>query len=221
MIRKFYIAMILALMLSFSFEARADKDFIQKIQTAVEKGQEKAKSFQEQVQKIKDQAKGAAEGVAGAAAEVQSGIADVTSGDFDKMKSLGKRVEGLPEGKDVAPDEMSEAVADKYVPKAGQDNEDENFKQQQEQMQEIMRNAVSKLYAIGFTTRTNMLEEKPQDVDMEDTSKMLQNTRDKAIELIQRLAQIYILEAAVEEYQYTQSLRTVKNDVSEDSEEGE
>ena len=82
-----------------------------------------------------------------------------------------------------------------------------------------MRNAVSKLYAIGFTTRTNMLEEKPQDVDMEDTSKMLQNTRDKAIEMIQRLSQIYLLEAAVEEYQYTQSLRTVKNDVSEDSEE--
>lgn len=221
MIRKFYIAVILALMLSFSFEARADKDFIQKIQTAVEKGQEKAKAYQEGVQSIKDDFKSAAEGVAGAAAEVQSGISDISSVNLDEIKSLGKRIDGLPEGKDVAPDEMSEAVADKYVPKAGQDNEDENFKQQQEQMQEIMRNAVSKLYAIGFTTRTNMLEEKPQDVDMEDTSKMLQNTRDKAIEMIQRLSQIYLLEAAVEEYQYTQSLRTVKNDVSEDSEEEE
>ena len=42
MIRKFYIAVILALMLSFSFEARADKDFIQKIQTAVEKAPPRA-----------------------------------------------------------------------------------------------------------------------------------------------------------------------------------
>ena len=46
------------------------------------------------------------------------------------------------------------------------------------------------------------------------------STNDKAVEVIDRLAQIYMLESAMEEYQYTQALKTLQQNVSE-QEDGE
>lgn len=217
---KIFLSVVFAVMVSLPLTARADKDFIQKLQNMAKTVQEKGKTFQEQVQEYKDEFKSASEGVAGAAAEVQSGVQAAQNGDVDGLKQFGKRVEGLPDGENVDKDEMSEAIQDKYVPKVGEGNDDENNEKAQAFIQEVMRNAVSKLYALGFTTRTLMQKEEPRDVDMTDTRQMMQETNFKAVEMIERLTQIFILESALEEYQYTQALKTMEIDTSE-QEDGE
>ena len=106
-----------------------------------------------------------------------------------------------------------------YIPKVGEGNDIEVDKAAKEFIQEVLRNAVAKLYALGFTNRTALQKEKPRDVDMSDSRQMLQEANNKAIEVIDRLAQIYILEAAMEEYQYTQSLKNLQNNTSNQEEE--
>lgn len=218
---KIFLSVVFALMVSLPFAAQADKDFIQKLQNIAKTVQEKGKSYQEQIQEYKDKFKSASEGVAGAAAEVQSGVQAAQNGDVDSLKQFGKRVEGLPSEANADKDEMAEAIQEKYVPKVGEGNDEENNEKAEAFIQEVMRNAVSKLYALGFTTRTLMQKEEPRDVDMSDNRQMMQETNYKAIEMIERLTQIFILESALEEYQYTQSIKTMTIDVSAQEDEEE
>ena len=210
---------VFVLALSISNPARADMDFIQKLQNIYKTVEENAKTFQEKVQKIKDMAKSASEGVSGVAEDIKSGVEAARNMDPEGLKEFGKRVEGLPTQANASKDEMAKAVEDVYIPKVGEGNDSEVHDEAQKFMQEVLRNAVSRLYALGFTTRTQMQKEEVRDVDMKDTRKMMQETNNKAIEVIERMAQIYMLESAMEEYKYTLSLRSMKIDASEDGEE--
>ena len=216
---KIWILAILAFIVFLPNSARADKEFIQKLQNILATAEEKAKLAQEKIQEVKDQAKSLSEGAQGMAADITSGVDAARNMDVDGLKDFGKRIESLPTGKDVEKDEMAEAIEENYVPKVGAGNDLEADRVAKEKIQEILRHAVAKLYALGFTNRTALQKEKPRDVDMSDSRQMLQETNNKAIEVIDRLAQIYILEAAMEEYQYTQSLKNLQNNVSEQEEE--
>lgn len=214
--RKIYIFAIFAVLLAFPFSAKADKEIIQKLQNIVTTVQEKGKYAQEQIQKIKDAFKSASEGDFGPLKAIKSSLDEIK--DVDAFNQFGNRVEGLPDGDDVKKDDMANAIEEKYVPKVGGGDSLEADRAAKEFIQEVLRNAVSKLYALGFTTRTVMQKEKPRDVDMTDSRQMMQETNDKAVEIIDRLAQIYMLESAMEEYQYTQALKTLQQNVSEDEE---
>jgi len=211
---KIWILAVLAIMVSLPFSAKADKEFLQKAQNILNTAQEKAKAAQEKIQELKDKLKSAAEGVSGVASDIKSATSAVRSGDIDSLKQFGNRIEALPSSKDAEKDEMAAAIEENYIPKTGQGNEDEKDREAKEFIQEVLRNATAKLYALGFTTRTNMQKEKPRDVDMSDSRQMLQETNNKSIEMIERLAQIYMLESAIEEYQYTQALRSIQIDAS-------
>lgn len=211
---KICILAVIAFIICLPNSARADKEFIQKLQNIATTVQEKAKLAQEKIQEVKDKFKSLSEGAQGMAADIKSGIDSARNMDLDSLKDFGKRIEGLPIGKDVEKDEMAGAIEENYVPKVGGGNDLEADRAAKEKMQEVLRNAVAKLYALGFTNRTSLQKEKPRDVDMTDSRQMLQETNNKAIEVIDRLTQIYILEAAMEEYQYTQSLKNLQNNVA-------
>jgi len=216
---KICILAVFAFIVCLPNSARADKEFIQKLQNILATVEEKAKLAQEKIQEIKDKAKSLAEGAQGMAADIKSGIDAARNMDLDTLKDMATRVEGLPIGKDVEKDEMAGAIEENYVPKVGAGNDLEADKAAKEFIQEVLRNAVAKLYALGFTNRTALQKEKPRDVDMTDSRQIFQETNSKINEVIDRLSQIYMLEAAMEEYQYTQSLKNLQNNVSE--QEGE
>lgn len=226
--RKFLRIFVVLLMISLPCTARADKEFIQKIQETLRKVQEKARTYQEKVQEIKDEVKNQAEQAKGFASQAQqlandtvAGVKDLQNGDVEGLKKAHKTLEGMPDPnpKKTNPAKGVETIEQQLVTKPGEGDDDKKFDEAQEKMQEVLRQSVAELYAAGFTTRTNMQKEKPRDVDMNDTGQMLQETNVKAIEIVNRLAQIYVLESLLENYQFTQSLRTVTAAMDEEAEE--
>ena len=105
---------IVMIAISIPLSAKADKDFLQKIQNMVQTVQEKGMLFQEKIQEIKDMKKSLAEAaqsvkdsaigavadIKGAAGDmvgsVTSGVDVINVGDAEKIKTLaGTRIEGL------------------------------------------------------------------------------------------------------------------------------
>ena len=105
---------IVIITMCIPLSAKADKDFLQKIQNMVQTVQEKGMLFQEKVQEIKDMKKSLAEAaqsvkdsatgavadIKGAAGDmvgsVTSGVDVINVGDAEKIKTLaGTRIEGL------------------------------------------------------------------------------------------------------------------------------
>lgn len=226
--RKIWKILLVLMIISLPLTAQADKEFIQKIQDIIKNVQEKALAYQEQAQKLKDEMKNAAEQAKSYAndakklgSDIKSGIENVQNMDINAIKNTHLTVAAIPnpDPKKTDPDEAAGAVEEKIVPKTGEGDDDKNFEESQEKMQQILRQAVVELYAAGFTTRANMPKEKPRDVNMNDTNQMLLETNAKAVEVINRLAQIFTLESMLESYQYTQGLKTLTVDASSQTDE--
>lgn len=120
---------------------------------------------------------------------------------------------------DMSNDEMAAAVRDNYILPVGEGNDNENHQKAQAVMQDLLRDSVSKIYAVAFTTRTQLAKEKPRDIDMNNTGQMMDETNAKAIDMVNRLAKIYLLESLLQSHQYTQSLKTLTVDKSNESTE--
>lgn len=206
MIKK--LSIFLVLMMCFQpCVARADIDALQKIQNVLEDIQNKVHSAQEKIQEIKDKAKSLAEGAQGMVSDVQKSINEAVNGVKPDMKMFSKRNANLPTG-DVDNDEMNEAIDQEYLPDNADGNAKEVFEEQQEKNQEVMRDVVSKIYALAFTARVQLQHEDVKDDDMSDSREMKQKANDKAIEMVERLSKILILESAIQEYLQTQSIAT-------------
>lgn len=120
---------------------------------------------------------------------------------------------------EMSNDDMAAAVRDNYILPVGEGNDNENHQKAQALMQDVLRDSVAKIYAIAFTTRTQLAKEKPRDIDMNNTGQMMDETNAKAIDMVNRLAKIYLLESLLQSHQYTQSLKTLTTDKSHESAE--
>ena len=120
---------------------------------------------------------------------------------------------------EMSNDDMAAAVRDNYILPVGEGNDSENHQKSQALMQDVLRDSVAKIYAIAFTTRTQLAKEKPRDIDMNNTGQMMDETNAKAIDMVNRLAKIYLLESLLQSHQYTQSLKTLTTDKSHESAE--
>lgn len=120
---------------------------------------------------------------------------------------------------EMSNDDMAAAVRDNYILPVGEGNDNENHQKSQALMQDVLRDSVAKIYAIAFTTRTQLAKEKPRDIDMNNTGQMMDETNAKAIDMVNRLAKIYLLESLLQSHQYTQSLKTLTTDKSHESAE--
>ncbi len=120
---------------------------------------------------------------------------------------------------EMSNDDMAAAVRDNYILPVGEGNDSENHQKAQALMQDVLRDSVAKIYAVAFTTRTQLAKEKPRDVDMNNTGQMIDEANAKAIDMINRLAKIYLLESLVQTHQYTQALKTLTVDKTEESTE--
>lgn len=120
---------------------------------------------------------------------------------------------------EMSNDEMAAAVQKNYVLEVGEGGDSENHQKAQAFMQDVLRDSISKIYAFAFTTRTQLAKEKPRDVDMNNTGQMMDETNAKAIDMVNRLAKIYLLESLLQSHQYTQSLKTLTVDKSNESAE--
>lgn len=120
---------------------------------------------------------------------------------------------------EMSNDDMAAAVRDNYILPVGEGNDSENHQKAQALMQDVLRDSVAKIYAIAFTTRTQLAKEKPRDIDMNNTGQMMDETNAKAIDMVNRLAKIYLLESLLQSHQYTQSLKTLTTDKSHESAE--
>ena len=120
---------------------------------------------------------------------------------------------------EMSNDDMAAAVRDNYILPVGEGNDSDNHQKAQALMQDVLRDSVAKIYAIAFTTRTQLAKEKPRDIDMNNTGQMMDETNAKAIDMVNRLAKIYLLESLLQSHQYTQSLKTLTTDKSHESAE--
>ncbi len=120
---------------------------------------------------------------------------------------------------EMSNDDMAAAVRDNYILPVGEGNDSENHQKSQALMQDVLRDSVAKIYAIAFTTRTQLAKEKPRDIDMNNTGQIMDETNAKAIDMVNRLAKIYLLESLLQSHQYTQSLKTLTTDKSHESAE--
>ena len=120
---------------------------------------------------------------------------------------------------EMSNDDMVAAVRDNYILEVGEGNDSENHQRAQNFMQEVLRDSVSKIYAFAFTTRTQLAKEKPRDVDMSNTGQMIDEANAKAIDMINRLAKIYVLESLWQTHQYTQALKTLTVDKTKEGAE--
>ena len=209
---------LLAYSLSLScilpFSASADMDFIQKAQNALQTVEQTGMAVQEMVQEAKSTIKDAAEKAKSYKADLQNGLDAVEKMGQETLQEMGTRAEGLLDSKDADAEARAAAVENVYVEHTGQGNDSENYEKSQESMQELLRDAVSKLYAAAFTTRTNLQKEEPQDPELADTGVMLEATHKKALEMLNRLSQIYMLESLQEGYVQTLNLKSVTLDMS-------
>ena len=119
-------------------------------------------------------------------------------------------------------EKADQAIEADYISEQGGDDTTEKFNKAQEKAQEVLREAVSQLYAIGFTTRTNMTKETPTDNAMKASDQILQETNTKAMKCVQRLAAIYTLESMIQSYQMLENMQSVIIDASqEEKKEGD
>lgn len=207
---KRYFLMLIAILSVSPFSAKADIDAIQKIQNLMQTIQEKATTYQEKVQEYKDKFKEASEKAKEVKSKAESGLGTIQTLDVDKIKELGAtQLEGIPSLTDSSNEELAKAAQDKLLPKNGEGNDTEAFKQHQEYLQATMRDSIARLYAFSFTTRTQLLKETILDDDMTDTNQMASEINAKAISMLNRWAKIYMLESAMQDYQYTQNLKTL------------
>lgn len=219
MIKKFSI--LFALMMCFRPDyARADIDALQKIQNVLEDIQNKLHTAQEKIQEMKDKAKSLAEGAQGMVSDVQKSVNEAVAGVKPDMKMFSKRNANLPTG-DVSNDEMNEAIDQEYLPDNANGNDKEVFEEQKEKNQTVMRDVVSKIYALAFTTRVQLQYEDVKDDDMANSRDMKQKANDKAVEMVERLSKILILESAIQEYLQTQSIASYNIQRVNDDEGGE
>ncbi|MBR1605349.1 MAG: hypothetical protein IJ660_04500 [Alphaproteobacteria bacterium] len=219
---KQFLLLFIAMLLIPSFSAKADIDAIQKIQNLLQTVQEKATTYQEKIQEYKDQFKDASEKAKEIKDKAESGLSTIQTLDVDKIKELGAtQIEGIPSLTDAPNEEIAKAAQEKLLPKSGEGNDSEAFKQHQEIIQAAMRDSIARLYAFAFTSRTQLLKETIRDDDMTDTNQMAAEVNAKAIDIVNRLAKIYMLESLMQEYQYTQSLKTLTVDMTAKQEESE
>ena len=213
------ILLSLLIMCVVPFAAHADMDFIQKIQNAYQTVEQTSMAVQEMLQEAKDTIKDAAERAKNYQAELKNGLEAVEKINKDTLQEMGTRAAGLLDSKDADVEERAAAVEEVYVTHVGQGNDQENYDKAQEAMQALLRDSVAKMYAAAFTTRTNLQKEEPQDPDMKDTSAMHEASQRKALEMLTRLSQIYMLESLQESYRKTVSFKSVSLDVSQSNEE--
>ena len=211
---------IVAMLSIFPFSAKADIDAIQKIQNLLQTVQEKATTYQEKLQEYKDQVKDASEKAKEVKSMSETGLSTIQTLDTDKIKELGAvKIEGIPNSEETSSEEVAKAAQDKLLPKQGKGNDTEIFKKQQEYLQDVMRDSIARLYAFAFTTRTQLLKETIRDDDMTDTNQIAAEVNAKAIDVINRLAKIYMLESMMQDYQFTQTLKTLAVDAAAQAEE--
>ena len=219
---KRYFLIIIAILLVYPLSVRADIDVIQKIQNKLQTIQEKVTTYQEKIQEYKDKIKEASEKAKEIKSKAESGLGAIQTLDVDKVKELGAtQIEGIPSLTESSNEEVAKAAEDKLLPKRGEGNDTETFKQQQEFLQATMRDSVARLYAFAFTTRTQLLKETVRDDDMTDTNQMAAETNAKAIDIVNRLAKIYMLESLMQDYQYTQNLKTLTVNMTAKTDEAE
>ena len=217
---RFYKIIILAvLVVSLPFSAHADKEFIQKIQGKLEVIQQKASSAMEEVQKYKNELQNASTQATGVAGDIQKGVQDAKNGKVPNTKI--QTPEGISKI-NIKEDstKADKAIEEEYVTPQGQGDSMENFRKAQDKTQEILREAVSHLYSVGFTVRTNMTKETPTDNEMKATDQILQEANIKAMKCVQRLATIYTLEGLIQSYQMLEETQNITIDASQ-QEDGE
>ena len=221
MSKLFNIMILVLFVVSYPLTAKADKEFIQKIQEKVQNIQQKATSALEEVQKYKNELQEAATKAQGMAGQIQQGVKDAKNG---KQPQIQQMTLGNTSKTDIKGDaeKADQAIEADYISEQGGDDTTEKFNKAQEKAQEVLREAVSQLYAIGFTTRTNMTKETPTDNAMKASDQILQETNTKAMKCVQRLAAIYTLESMIQSYQMLENMQSVIIDASqEEKKEGD
>jgi len=231
--RKLFVIITLALIMNVPVSARADQEFLQKIQSMLATIQEKAKLYQEKVNELKtqvmqqvEQAKDAASKAKNAASSVKGELMEaaqgVVSGSLNGVQSLSARMEGISDPTEgTNKEEVAEEVSAKYNPplKKGE-NTDEQYEEITQIKQELMQDAVSSLYGIGHAMRAKLLEEKaPRDVNMSDTGEIQRETNLAALGAVERLSQLYLMESMLQSYQFTQAMTDIKREAPEEEEE--
>ena len=214
--RKVYLAAIIAgLLISFPYSVRADIEALQPIQAKLSTLQLKAKEAQEKLmeykKKLEDLATQARD-VKNQAEGMKQGLEQVKTGDFSALDKMPKSISvdiGQGSGAMKDTEKVSDVIEDKVVPHTEGDNTVDRDKEAKEFIQEMMRDAVSTLYAAGLTTRTNMSKEVPHDVDMTAKDQIITEINMKAQECIERTAKIYTLESLIRTFQMIEDMQTV------------
>lgn len=227
MSKKIIIALF-ALMMIFPSPARADKEFPQKIQNMITKIQEKAKLYQEKVTELKTkvmEAKERAENfksqAMGAVDKAKGNFAAAVGGDPKALKNLSKIPDGIPNPiKADDQDKVAEAVGEKYNPPVEEGNDDEQYENIEQIKRELMQDAVSTLYAIGHSKKALLMEEPaPQDVDMNDQAAVQREVNIMALDIVGHMSEIYLMESALQTYQYTQNITGLQREAVKSEEE--
>jgi hypothetical protein len=83
-----------------------------------------------------------------------------------------------------------------------------------------MQDAVSTLYAIGHSKKALLTEEPtPQDVDMNDQAAVQREVNIMALDIVGRMSEIYLMESALQTYQYTQNITGLQREAVKSEEE--
>lgn len=201
------------------FVALADINALSAIQSKMETVKQKATEVQEKIQNVKNELQNTLTQAKGMAGDIQNSVQNVKKGMIPDIKTSIPSGIGKIDVKGNAT-QADKAVEENYIKTQGEGNDVENFKQAQEEMQEILREVASELYAIAFTTRSNMIKEEPSDKDMQSTDQILQEANVKAMSCVKRLAVIYALESAIQNFQMIEETQNVIIDASQ-QEDGE
>lgn len=226
--------LILLTVLLWSGTARADIEGVQPVLGVAKSVMEEGRALQEEYNQIKEEVRSTVEGVAG---PVKSGIkaaSDAKAAVDEKidaaknmandpegsLDTLGKKVPNFLNVEDNDQEKLTEAVSTNYLPqiKEGQDQV-EIIQEQNQKMQEVMREQAAVLYSSAFAIRTNLATEKAAEQEHKDTREIITATKDKALEAAKRLRKIMLMEALIYEFKMTKRATAYQNQV--EAEEGE
>ena len=228
--------LIMLTALLWSGTARADIEGLQaSVLAPVNTVAEEGRAIQEQYNQMKEEVRSTVEGVAGpvksgikAAGEAKAAVDEkvnaaknLANDPEGSLDTLGKKVPNFLNVENNDQAKLTEAVSTNYLPqiKEGQ-NQTEVIQEQNDKMQEVMREQAAVLYSSAFAIRTNLATEKAAEQDLKDTREIVTATRDKALESAKRLRKIMLMEALIYEFKMTKRATTYLNQVENSEEEG-
>ncbi len=103
--------------------------------------------------------------------------------------------------------DASSSATDSNESETGDANVTALYQAQEEKMNEIQRENFAKLYATAFSIRANLAKEESEDSKKENTRDIIQSTKTKSMDMLDRYNKIMLMKTMLFEFNATQQAR--------------